>query len=293
MQLDNHGQPAVTAFNKSRNKDKAMFALKGILQGISADQQLNELELLFLDLWLREQEHLKDDGDTIDLLDLIGDILKDNKVTQSELDQLNELIDDIVEYKATSDIDNESLTNEFLGLLTGIAADNKLNIQEFQALADWLESNNQVLDQWPFDIVYLNIEKILADNIVTEEEREHLLDIIKNITGIRFEESGVAYGMATDFFQTDISHLDHSATYCFTGKFVTGTRKVVQASATEKGGSIKNDVSKEVDYLVIGTLASRDWRFTSHGRKIEYALELQKSGHPITIISERTWLSYI
>ncbi len=49
-------------------------------------------------------------------------------------------------------------------------------------------------------------------------------------------------------------------------------------------------MSKEVDYLVIGTLASRDWRFSSHGRKIENAIALQKSGHPIVIINERTWL---
>ena len=49
-------------------------------------------------------------------------------------------------------------------------------------------------------------------------------------------------------------------------------------------------MSRAVNYLVIGTLASRDWRFSSHGRKIEKAVKLRGQGVPIRIISERVWL---
>jgi len=45
--------------------------------------------------------------------------------------------------------------------------------------------------------------------------------------------------------------------------------------------------------LVIGTLASRDWCFSCHGRKIEKAIKLKEKGAPVVIITERTWLQYI
>jgi len=52
-------------------------------------------------------------------------------------------------------------------------------------------------------------------------------------------------------------------------------------------------VNANVDYLVIGTLASRDWLYTSHGRKIEKALLLKREGNPIKIITERSLLKFL
>ena len=93
--------------------------------------------------------------------------------------------------------------------------------------------------------------------------------------------------MATDFFESEVSELLFDSTcYCFTGTFVSGSCTVIEKGATNKGAQVKKDVSKSVHYLVIGTLASRDWRFSTHGRKIEKALKLQHQGHPIKIISE-------
>jgi len=43
---------------------------------------------------------------------------------------------------------------------------------------------------------------------------------------------------------------------------------------------------------VIGTLASSDWRFSSHGRKIEKAIKLKEEGLPMVIIAEQTWFSH-
>jgi len=67
--------------NWSRNTDKAVNGLLGILSGITADRRLNELEVLFLDVWLKSNQHLSNDPDAIDLIDLISDILSDGVVT--------------------------------------------------------------------------------------------------------------------------------------------------------------------------------------------------------------------
>jgi hypothetical protein len=41
--------------------------------------------------------------------------------------------------------------------------------------------------------------------------------------------------------------------------------------------------------LVVGTIRSRDWLHSTHGRKIEHAVELAGQNHPIAIVSEEHW----
>ncbi|MFC1750816.1 BRCT domain-containing protein, partial [Pseudomonadota bacterium] len=126
------------------------------------------------------------------------------------------------------------------------------------------------------------------------EENADLLDTIKNISGHQFEETGVAHGMTTEFFEDLVDSFSHDGqSVCFSGKFVTGTRKVVEGTAQRLGAAVKRDVTNDVTALVIGTIASRDWRFSSHGRKIEKAIKLKEKGSPVVIITERTWLKYI
>jgi hypothetical protein len=293
-QIDPHGQPTIRSFNRSRNREKAIFGLKGILEGIVADQRLNEQELLFLDVWLRSQEALGRDGDVVDLLDLTSDILRDGFVTADELADLNQLIYDIVEYKKLSHASAESQINELLGFLSGVAADGVLKEQEIRSLCGWLDANVNICDEWPANRLVSRINEILEDGIITPEENADLLETIKNICGHQFEETGVAHGMTTEFFEDILGSFSHEGqSLCFSGKFVSGTRKVVESAAQRLGASVKRDVTKEVTALVIGTIASRDWRFSSHGRKIEKAIKLREGGSPVVIMTERTWLKYI
>lgn len=292
--LDEHNQPLIRGFNYSRNKEKAIFGLKGILEGVVADQRLTEQELLFLDVWLRSQEALGRDGDVVDLLDLISDILRDGYVTSDELNDLNQLIVDIIEYRQHEHVSVESRINELLGLLSGIAADGVLKQQEITKLCDWLDANAEVCNEWPASLLVSRLNTVLKDGVITPEENAYLLETIKDVSGQRFEETGLAHGMSTEFFEDLLDSFSHDGQcLCFSGKFITGTRKVVESTAQKLGAEVKSDVTNGVTTLVIGTLASRDWRFSSHGRKIEKAIKLKEKGVPVTIITERTWLNYI
>ena len=52
-------------------------------------------------------------------------------------------------------------------------------------------------------------------------------------------------------------------------------------------GLISSGITKKIDFLVIGTLSSRDWKFSSHGRKIEKAVSYRDDeGAKLKIISE-------
>lgn len=291
--LDIDGQPINKAFNFSRNRDKAAYALRGILHGVIADEKLNDMELLFLDTWMRSQENLNSDGDVIDLLDIIGDILKDGYITKQELDELKELIADIIEYGQQSSNEIEDSINELLGLLMGISADGVIKDSEFLHLDKWLSNNSHISEVWPANILVKRIEEIKEDGVIDEEEKKDLLETLKQITGQRFDETGAADGAVAEVFSDDTSEFDHrNKKICFTGKFVCGTRKTCEQIATDKGALVVKSVTSDLDVLILGTLASRDWRFTSHGRKIEKALSYKKKGKEILIISERTWLKF-
>ncbi|PHZ60472.1 hypothetical protein CRG86_005415 [Photobacterium leiognathi] len=47
------------AFNCNSNVRKAILNLKGILKGISADSHLTEEEVLFINMWLKDQVNIK------------------------------------------------------------------------------------------------------------------------------------------------------------------------------------------------------------------------------------------
>jgi NAD-dependent DNA ligase len=291
--LDKDGQPSIQAFNFSRNRDKAAYALRGLLQGIMADEKLDSQELLFLDAWLRSQQAL-DNGDVVDLLNLIGEILEDGVITHDELQEVTEVINAIIEFGQQSSSESEASINELLGLLVGIAADGKITHEELVQLESWIENNGQIAHQWPTNEIIRRITAINEDGVVTEEELGDLLETVKQLSGHDYEETGSADGGVAEVFSNNVENIVHQGkTFCFTGKFVCGTRAAVEGSAMEKGAIISSNFTKKVDILVIGTLASRDWRFTSHGRKIEKALKLKQGGTDILILSERHWLKCV
>ncbi len=289
---DDDGQPLNNNFNGEANKTKALFNLKGILQGVVADSQLNQHELLFLDNWLKNQGDLQDDGDVVDLLDLISDILEDKVITEDELIELNLLINDVVHYCGIDSVDEKDQVNEFLGLLSGIAADDLVNEMEINTMVTWLNNNKNIIDVWPVYDIHDKLAIIIKKGFLTTEDSIELLAFIKKLTGTDFLSTGVAEANSSELFDTNIESIKYQnyTTFCFTGKFSCGTRKELEEQVKGRGSKKTKDVSGNVDYLVVGALASRDWICTSHGRKIEAAHALQRKGHRIAIISEEQWI---
>src|SRR5690554_5494054 len=180
-----------------------------------------------------------------------------------------------------------------LGLCQGLIADNRLNEQEIVFLDTWLRENTEVTRAWPGDVIARRVREILADGIVTEDEAEDLKDTLQQITGSVTAE-GIAAGMAATLpVQKVHSILFEEKTFCFTGKFVYGSRNKCHLATEALGGICVSSVTRQLDYLVIGALASRDWKHTSFGRKIMRAVELREDGHPVTIIGEDNWAQFV
>jgi hypothetical protein len=282
-------EPLSEAFSFTREKKKAMHGLKGILAGIVADKRLNELEFLFLDSWLQSQQYLADDKDVRDILQRVGDILEDGQVSRDELALMQAHIERVASERMSADTDTVASMDELIGFITGVASDGVLNDDEIVALSDWLLQNSAIQKVWPATIIADRLETILNDGTIYEKERANLLAAINKITG----EGAAHFESSTDMWEDDTDSLSFAGkTFCLTGEFVSGDRDSIDTMLKMLGAKTSTAVQRGVDYLVIGTLSSHDWLYTSHGRKIEKALLLKREGCKVTVITERTLLKF-
>ncbi|EHV4544587.1 BRCT domain-containing protein [Escherichia coli] len=269
-------EDALYAFNYTQNRDKLFANLISIIDGIIADGVVREEEVLYLDTWLLEAKQIINNGVIKSLSARVSDILADGIITSEERDDLkNSLLQiqreilDIPEIDFYSkDVDVHLLN----GLCKGLIADRNLTQEEIRYLNWWLEQNGALKNNYPGKKLYALVKEILKDGVITEDESLTLHKALVDFTGCDLE-SGVVDGLATRLpIDVGASIELEGKTYCLTGTFVAGKRAVVENLIKNAGGNISSGITQKLDFLVIGTLSSRDWKFSSHGRKIEKAI---------------------
>jgi NAD-dependent DNA ligase len=181
-----------------------------------------------------------------------------------------------------------------LGICSGLLADGYLADEEIFFLDTWLADNDDISTTWPGEVVYARIRHVLADGVITDDEREHLATTLADLLGGTLEKTGATSGMATRLPIDEVETIEvNGNSFCFTGSFLYGTRKACQEAVKERGGVRSSSVRVDLNYLVIGTLASREWAHTSHGRKIEKAIDYKSKGRQILIVSEEQWVQFL
>jgi DNA polymerase-3 subunit epsilon len=91
----------------------------------------------------------------------------------------------------------------------------------------------------------------------------------------------------------EMSHPLYGRNICFTGTMYSMPRTQAAEEVCHCGANFRTNVSKKLDYLVIGDadfVAFADgWRTG----KLDRALELRDEGAPIEIVSERDFLALL
>lgn len=77
--------------------------------------------------------------------------------------------------------------------------------------------------------------------------------------------------------------------FCFTGNFRDMTRQDCSDRVTALGGRVAVDVTKRLDYLVVGKYITGKSAHQVFGRKIERALRYREQGESVSIVSESHW----
>ena len=180
--------------------------------------------------------------------------------------------------------------NELIGICKGIVADKVVCDDEIHFLIDWLESNQAIISSWPGNVLYARIYEFLRDGIITPNEREDLLELLRQFSGYIPGRADLRASSSIPFDNPPpvITYKQH--TFVFTGRFAYGTRDDCVNAVHDLCGWVQPTVLSTTDYVVVGTLASRDWACGSYGRKIEAAMDWKQKGKPIVIISEDHWV---
>ena len=179
---------------------------------------------------------------------------------------------------------------ELIGLCKGMIADKVVNQAEADVLLNWLNGNRAVADQWPAKIIYARVYEFLRDGVLDGAELAELYELLQSMVGgapIPGKEVVLSSSLPLNDPQPEI-RFRHSV-FCITGRFAYGSRREVSTAIKERGGELASSVSGKVQYLVVGTLGSRDWIQESWGRKIEKAIELRDRSSEIAIIGEDHW----
>ena len=189
---------------------------------------------------------------------------------------------------------NDRKVDELLGICKGIECDGVVTQGEAEFLKEWMVANREIADRWPTNMLFSRIMEMLEDRMLDEDEQLELLETLHHITGRDPTKPGQAHAPTSLPLCAPPPLISMPGMlFCFTGKFVTGSRKQIEAMVVTRGAKIKSNPTQDTDYLVIGSVGSTDWIHSTHGRKIEKAVELKAQGFPIAIVSEEHWQAFV
>lgn len=267
--------------------DKSINTLKGIAKGIIADKYVYQEELDELEKWVNEYQDLKNTSPFNELIRTISNLSNNKEVRISEFEGIEYLCQqfesDYYYYDAlTVDI------QELHGVLRGIMSDGIINEEELDTLDKWINAHEHLSTYFPYDEIQTLLIQIKINGKYSKEDKEKIesyVDVFiksdKSNIVEKLKESNVSMLIASDpqiEFENNI--------FVLTGEFQSGQKADIKKRIESLGGMVKENMIRDVNYLVVGDKGSRAWSFAAYGRKVEEALRRRKEGDKILIVSE-------
>lgn len=230
--------------------------------------QIEFVDFLKTGIYFHKKEN---DSDTTNFISILNDkeiVKKSKNITNSQESMIFDY-DDSPSISTT--IHNDKNMDTLIGICQGLVADDKINNNEFECLYNWILSNPT--DNQIFKKIAIAVNEFSHDYSI--EKSEKLVTQIREIIGEKSEFGEMA---------KPIQILDHDAkiifqnkTFMLTGTFLHFSRQEYKDKVINFGGDITDSkyVSKNIDYLVIGSYVADAWKHQSYGRKIEQAIELK------------------
>lgn len=180
--------------------------------------------------------------------------------------------------------------DELIGLCRGMLADRRINQEEADFLSQWMEINPDVLNKYPGNLIHARVCEYLEDGILDADEKIELFEFIARMIGHTETPLPVTTSTSLPFDMPMPDLIFDGCEFCLTGRFAYGTRMDCNLLIKSLGGSLCSTPLKRGCVVVIGFIGSPDWIHSTHGRKIEAAIEYRDAGHPISIVSEDHWM---
>lgn len=179
--------------------------------------------------------------------------------------------------------------DELIGICKGVAADGTVIQAEAEFICQWLKANDHVRGTWPANIIRIRLAEYLEDGVLDADERAELFELMSQVTGQFCDTPTMNFATALPFDQPLPDIIFMGNPFCLTGGFAFGSRPDCERAIESLGGRIVGAPVKKGCTLIVGILGSRDWIHSTHGRKIEKAIDLRGDGCPVRIVPEDHW----
>lgn len=288
MHPDHH--PYFRYTPKSR-LDKAVKTLAGIIEGIAIDSVVNQKEFLYLREWVDQCNDVRNRHPFTELIPVVEEALSDGVLTDVEKEDILWLCAKLSAKgdfykKATQDI------QKLHGVLAGILSDGTITEEELRGLSEWLSEHDHLKTCWPYDEIDSLVTAVMSDGKTDEEEQATLQQLFtdfiqieddKTITNpLMLVEEQSLTGICAMCPEIEF----RGSVFCFTGASSRYKRKDLVEVVEMYGGNFSKNLTKEVNYLVIGADGNPCWAYACYGRKVEQAIALRKQGHNIVLVHE-------
>lgn len=276
-------------FTSRSRLEKSLHSLLGLLKGISADLEINDTEISFLNTWLSEHEALEAFHPYNEIVPVLREALDDGVISEEERDDLVWMCERLCSNKFYDEITTG--LQQLHGLLGGVVADGIISEEELRGIQAWMEDNGQLRKRWPYDVIESLIISVMADGKIDEEEHRALVFFFAQFVEVLDDKTLSNPLILTDSTLKGVCAnspeiVFRDSRFCLTGASSRYTRNVFAEKIRSLGGEVVGSVSGRLNYLVVGGDGNPCWSYACYGRKVEKAIELRKTGAEIIIVHE-------
>ena len=296
MSLSDRAQPRVMAqdvdvdqLQKGANDRKREVYWIGFLQGALSSNRIESGEE---DAILAEADKFVEFFEDPDAADLAEDIRARCFSGQNDfMTALENVIrEKRSEIQSAAPYSERDEVNEFLGFCAGIVCDGVILKAEAEAMLSRFHDSMVLSSSVVFRDLWRALEAALADKILTEEESEEVRAWIALLVGDGYVDTVIPnIGNTAELDEPirDAAQITlKGACVVLTGPMRMGTRDFIIAEIEGCGGEVGKTTTRKTDYVVVSSTASKNWRTTHFGTKIERAKELIVEGYKLRFVTE-------
>ena len=89
-------------------------------------------------------------------------------------------------FKFTGKSRIDKASNSLMGILEGIVADGKVSAEELRFLRTWISEHEDVRQTHPFNELIPQVDEVIADGVITEDERADIMWLCDRLLSTRF-----------------------------------------------------------------------------------------------------------
>jgi NAD-dependent DNA ligase len=196
-------------------------------------------------------------------------------------------------FRSESIVDRQ--IDELIGIIKGILADGLVTQEEVQFLLAWMDANKKAKNLWPASAIYPHLASAMSKGEMDIRDESEVLALLVSVVG---GNTAPRFGSGSDSTALPLTIpapqiIFAGKVFCFTGAFQSGSRRWCEEQIEKRGGSSVSNITKKLNYLVIGDIGNDNWLHSTHGRKIEKAVEYIDSGVSIHIVAEQHWCDHL